>query len=100
MQTTKLKLVTIIAEAILEDRLLKALGQLGARGYTVDAVHGKGSRGIRGIDMGGQNIRVETIVGPEVAERIMAHVAQHYFADYAVIVYCVEAEVLRSAKYL
>lgn len=100
MQTTKLKLVTIIAEAILEDRLLRALKQLGARGYTVGQARGEGTRGLKGIDWEGQNVRVETLVGAETAERIFDHIARHYFADFAVIVYCVDAEVLRSDKYL
>lgn len=100
MQTTKLKLVTIIAESILEERLLRALKKLGARGYTVGEVRGEGTRGMKGIDWEGQNVRVETLVGEETAERIFDYVARHYFTDYAVIVYCVDAEVLRSDKYL
>jgi nitrogen regulatory protein P-II 2 len=100
MQTTKLKLVTIIAESILEDRLVRDLKQLGARGYTVGEVRGEGTRGVRGIDMEGQNIRIETLVGAETAQRILTHIAQQYFADYALIVYSVDAEVLRSSKYL
>jgi nitrogen regulatory protein P-II 2 len=100
MQTTKLKLVTIIAEAILEDRLLRELRQLGARGYTIGEARGEGTRGLQGIDWEGQNVRIETLVSAETAARIMEHVARHYFADYAVIVYAVDAEVLRSEKYL
>jgi nitrogen regulatory protein P-II 2 len=100
MQTTKLKLVTIIAERILEERLLRELLQLGARGYTVGPARGEGTRGMHAIDWEGQSVRVETLVGPEVAEKIMAHISAHYFTDYAVILYTVDAEVLRSEKYL
>ncbi len=101
MQTVKLKLVTIIAEAILEDRLVRELKQLGARGYTVSGeVHGEGTRGMPVIDMEGQNIRIETLVNSTIAERIMAYVAEHYFTDFAVIVYAVDAEVIRAEKYL
>jgi nitrogen regulatory protein P-II 2 len=100
VQTTKLKLVTVIAERILEERLLRELRQLGARGYTVGEARGEGTRGLHTMDWEGQNVRIETLVSPEVAERIMVHVASHYFADYAVIVYAVDAEVLRSDKYL
>ncbi|GAB4439689.1 MAG: nitrogen regulatory protein P-II [Chloroflexi bacterium OHK40] len=100
MQTTRLKLVTIIAEAVLEDRLLRELKSLGARGYTMGEVRGEGTRGIHASDWEGQNLRIETLVSPEVAERIMAHVAQHYFPDFAVIIYSVDAEVVRGPKYL
>lgn len=100
MQTTRLKLVTIIAERILEERLLRELRQLGAKGYTVGAARGEGTRGLHAIDWEGQSVRIETLVSADVAEAILAHLAASYFADYAVIAYTVEAEVLRSEKYL
>lgn len=100
MQTTRLKLVTIIAEAILEERLINELRKLGARGYTVGRVRGEGTRGIHASDWEGDNLRIETLVGPEVADRIMNHLAGTYFQDYAVIVYSVDAEVIRGEKYL
>jgi len=96
----KLKLVTIVAESVLEERLLRELRQLGARGYTVVMARGEGTRGIHASSWEGPNLRIETLVSPEVAERIMSHVASHYFADYAVIVYSVDAEVIRGEKYL
>jgi nitrogen regulatory protein P-II 2 len=101
MQTTRLKLVAIVAEAILEDRIVRELKQLGARGYTVTGeVRGEGTRGMLAVDMGGQSIRIETLVSAEIAEQIMVYIADHYFTDYAVIVYSLDAEVLRSEKYL
>ncbi|MFQ3663474.1 MAG: transcriptional regulator [Chloroflexaceae bacterium] len=96
----KLKLVTIVAEAVLEERILRELRQLGARGYTVVMARGEGTRGIHASSWEGPNLRIETLVSPEVAERIMSHVAAHYFTDYAVIVYSVDAEVVRGEKYL
>lgn len=100
MQMTKLKLVTIIAEAFLEERLLRELRQLGAKGYTIGEARGEGTRGIHASSWEGPNLRIETLVGPEMAEQIMRYVAEHYFADYAVIMYSVDAEVLRGEKYL
>lgn len=101
MQTTRLKLVAIVAEAILEDRIVRELKKLGARGYTVTGeVRGEGTRGMLTVDMGGQSIRIETLVSAEMADQIMAYIADHYFADYAVIAYTLDAEVLRSEKYL
>jgi len=96
----KLKLVTIIAEAVLEERLLRELRQLGARGYTLVMARGEGTRGVHASNWEGPNLRIETLVSPEVAERIMAYIADHYFADYAVIVYSMDAEVIRGEKYL
>jgi len=100
MEMTRLKLVTIIAEAVLEDRLLRELRGLGARGYTIGEVRGEGTRGIHASDWEGPSLRIETLVGPDVAAKILAHLAARYFADYAVVAYAADVEVVRGAKYL
>lgn len=96
---TMMKRVTIVAESLLERRLLEELGQLGSHGYTVFEVRGSGSRGVRASEWEGKNIQIETIVTDEVADRILEHVAEHYFRDYAVIAYLDTVEVVRGDKY-
>jgi nitrogen regulatory protein P-II 2 len=100
MNTVALRRVTIIAEALLEARLVRELRGLGARGYTVTEARGQGSRGIRASDWEGRNVKLETIVSPDVADRILAHVADRYFAHHAVIVSVERVEVLRGDKYV
>jgi nitrogen regulatory protein PII len=100
MPTTTLKLVTIVTEKILEDRLLRTLDSLGAKGYTLTRATGKGSRGVRASEWEGPDTRIETLVSPEVAEAIVEHVADKYFEHYAVIVYMQNAEVVRGEKYI
>jgi nitrogen regulatory protein P-II 2 len=100
MDTVPLKLVTIIAEAVLEDRLLRELRELGARGYSVGAVEGQGSRGVRAVDFEGKNSRIEVIASEEVTDRILEHVAQTYFQHYAVIAYVSDVAVVRGDKYV
>lgn len=100
MHTTTLKLVTIVTERILEDRLLRALESLGAKGYTLTQATGKGSRGVRASEWEGPDTRIETLVSPEVADAVVAHVAEKYFEYYAVILYVQDAEVVRGDKYL
>jgi len=99
MPTVMLRKVTIVAEALLEDRLLRELRALGARGFTIGEVRGEGSRGIRAVDWEGRNVRIETIVGPGVADRILEHVAANYFEDYAVIAWVDDVGVVRGDKY-
>jgi nitrogen regulatory protein PII len=99
MQTVALKLVTIIAEAVLEERLIREMKQLGAKGYTIGEVIGQGSRGIRASDWEGKNIRLEVLVSNEVADQILQHIADTYFAHYAVIIYAQDVQVIRSEKY-
>jgi nitrogen regulatory protein P-II 2 len=100
MQTTTLKLVTIFAEGVLESHLLNDLLKLGARGYTVSNVRGRGTRGIETSHWEGAQVKIETIVSPEVANRILEHLSTHYFADYAVAAYVEQIEVVRGEKYL
>lgn len=100
MHTRTLKLVTIVTERILEDRLLTKLVELGAKGYTVTQATGKGSRGVRASEWEGPDSRIETLVSPEVADAIITHVSEKYFEHYAVIVYTQDAEVVRGEKYL
>lgn len=100
MDTTRLKLVTIIGEAVLEDRLTRELRSLGALGYSVGEVRGEGSRGVRASDWEGRNIRIETVTSASVADAIFRHLAEHYFAHYAVIAFATDVEVLRGEKYV
>ena len=100
MHTTTLKLVTIVTERILEDRLLRTLSKLGAKGYTLTQATGKGSRGVRASEWEGPDTRIEALVSPQVAEAIVAHIADNFFEHYAVIVYLQDAEVVRGDKYI
>ena len=99
MQTVALKLVTVVAEAFLEDRLLRELRGLGAKGYTLSEVRGEGSRGVRASEWEGKNIKIELLVSPAVADRMLAHLADHYFTHFAVVAYLQTVEVVRGEKY-
>lgn len=95
-----LRLVTIVAERIVKDRLLREIRHLGAKGYSLIEATGSGSRGVRASEWEGHNVKIETVVSPDVAERIVHHVAEHYFQHYAVIVYQQPVEVVRGDKYI
>jgi nitrogen regulatory protein P-II 2 len=99
MHTHPFKLVTIIAEPVLEPRITHELRALGASGFTVVEGRGEGSRALHAAEIPGINVRIETIVTPEVADRILAHVAETYFTDYEVIAYLSNVDVLRPEKY-
>lgn len=100
MELKRLKLVTIVAESLLEKRLVEEIKRLGAKGYTITPARGEGSRGIRSVDWEGQNIRLETIVSEEVALRILQKLQEEYFPHYAVIAYVENVEVVRGEKYV
>jgi nitrogen regulatory protein P-II 2 len=100
MKMVPLKLVTIIAEAVLEARLIREVRELGATGHTLSRVHGEGSRGVRASEWEGGNIRLETLVGDDLADRILQHIADNYFEHYAVVAFVTDAAVIRGDKYV
>ena len=93
-------LLTVICEAALEKKLLADLETLGAPGWTLSDARGRGSRGVRsaGWDTEG-NIRLEVICARDLAERIAHHLLEHYYANYAMVCYLAEVEVLRPEKF-
>jgi nitrogen regulatory protein PII len=66
-------LVTIIGEAVLQDRLIHLLTKLGVSGYTIIPAQGAGSHGKRMGDMAGYNtnIEIKTIVTPETSDQLL-----------------------------
>jgi nitrogen regulatory protein P-II 2 len=100
MHTVPLTLVTIVAEPVLEEQLVELLHRLGACGHTVTDSRGAGSRGMRASDPPGGGVRIEVVVSAQVADRILAHVAEHYFPNYAVIAFLTRIEVVRGEKYV
>lgn len=94
------KLVTVVTEAALEAALCSQLLNLGAGGYTVTDARGSGSRGVRDAGwMSSGNIRIEVICDARVAERITRHLREHYYDDYAMILFTSDVEVLRPGKF-
>ena len=99
MTALGLKKVTIVAEALLEDRIVRICHEQGARGHTVTEARGEGSRGVRASEWEGKNVKIETIVDSGTADRILTRVAEEYFLHYAVIAYVSDVHVLRGEKY-
>jgi nitrogen regulatory protein PII len=94
------QLVTIITEAVLESELTRLLERLGARGYTITEARGKGSRGIR--DAGWdevRNLRLEVLCDEDVADAIMDHLQQHYYDNFAMVMFSCEVKVRRGDKF-
>lgn len=100
MNEHNLKLVTVIVERVIRDRITEDLKKLGATGHTLTDVTGEGSRGVRASEWEGSNVKIETVVSPTVAEAILRHVSDTYFEHFAVIVYTQDVQVVRGDKYV
>ena len=95
-----LKLLVVVTEAALEHALSQQVLELGAHGYTVVDVRGRGSRGARAADWeGNRNIRVEVVCTPDVATRIAEHLRDRYGDDYGLMIYVVDIGVLRPERF-
>ena len=66
-------LVTIIGEAVLQDRLIKMLTDSGVLGYTIIPAKGAGSHGRRMGDIAGYNtnIEVKAVITSDASEKLL-----------------------------
>lgn len=89
------KLVTIVTESALEQKLKRELERLGAKGYTIVNARGSGHRGSREGNWGeaSTNIRIEIVCSELVAHAIAEHCDRNYFANFAMIVYLSDVQV-------
>jgi nitrogen regulatory protein P-II 2 len=92
-------LVTVVAEAVLEPRLLAELKEVGAHGWTVSDARGEGPRNRRTGDIAGGNVRIESLMPQETADNFMARLAEQYFPNYACIAWVHPVSVMRPDKF-
>jgi hypothetical protein len=85
------KLLTIFTEAALEKTLIRDIERLGATGYTISDVRGKGSRGLRdAVWEPVASIRIEIICDEKLAGTIIAYFQEHYYANFAMAMFTVD----------
>lgn len=99
MRIANRQLLTIVAEAALEQRLIGDLKRLGASGYTASKVRGEGRTGRHLQDLTGPSVELETIVTDDVAEAILAHVGEAYFEKFAIVAWLTPVSVLRPERF-
>lgn len=96
---TPVTCITIVAESVLESRLLGDLDDAGARGWTITPARGHGPRGRRVSEIEGGNVRVEVLVSQAVAARIWQVLEDKYFPHYAIAAWASEVGVIRAERY-
>jgi nitrogen regulatory protein PII len=99
VDTAKARVVTVVASSEYVERIVGALQNLGARGFTQMQVSGRGLHGPRtrsALDSG--NIRLETIVTPAVAEKILDHIAREY-AGFEIIGFAYDVDAVPRAHF-
>ena len=99
MPTVPVKLLTVVAESMLADRLTRVVLAAGAVGYTLTPAKGVGARNQRSSSLGGVNVRIEVIATPRTAEHLLEILVQEWFPHYAVVAWLTDIEVVRGEKY-
>jgi len=70
------------------------------RGYTVWDARGRGNRGMRdGSWTESVNIRIEMVCPRSQAEAVLGYLQARYYADYAMVGFLQDVEVLRPGKF-
>ncbi|HEY9690840.1 MAG TPA: hypothetical protein V6D15_01410 [Oculatellaceae cyanobacterium] len=88
-------LLTIIAETVLKDPIVKLLKNYEVSGYTINQVQGEGSHGRRLGDIAGYNtnIEIKTLVSLEVSDAILESI-KDYQGKHALIAFRQNVEAL------
>jgi len=82
--------VTIIADSVLTTTLLENLLKLGSNGYTYTECQGKGKHeDLPDPYTGISRVRIEVLVQPDAAKRIMEYLYSEDLRHYALVA-CVE----------
>lgn len=101
MNLHPMKLVTIICQAILEERVVELLREAGAHRHTAFNVRGGGYQGGRSADIVETgNAPIEVIAKPEVSESLLARLHAKWFASDSRVAYENEVRVLRPSQFL
>ena len=100
MQLQTLKLVTVVAEEVLKDQLVRKVLELGATGASYHATEGIGSRTARHDDVFGENFQLKVVCPQDVAERILTYISNHFFDDYAIVAWIADVQVVRGSHYV
>ena len=94
------KLLVIIAEAVLEKRLVADVLQAGGRGYTVHDVRGGSEYATRENSWeADRTIEIKIICEEDVADAIASHVLATYAPDYGLTLFFSDVAVLRPQKF-
>jgi hypothetical protein len=100
MSSHEIHLLTVVAESVLEDRLVREVTALGATGWTVTPCRGHGSSGGHAGDFEGGNVRVEVLVPTDQLEAVWALLERDYFDRYSSVAWSAPVRVRRPHKYV
>jgi hypothetical protein len=96
---TRLRRITAIADASLENQLVRRFVENGATGYTSIPCRGAGRRGLAAESQNESQVRIEVVVPEPVAERIVDYVRQDILPSQGITVVVETVEALRTDQF-
>ncbi len=93
-------LLTIVAESLIESRLIEDLATCGVLGWTLTPARGAGPANRRLSEVEGGNVKIEVLTSQEVADKVWDLLTSKYFPHYAVTAWQSSALVSRLDRYL
>jgi len=97
--------VTVIAENLLEDAIIKIINEAGATGYSVFEGTGKGQHGLHGrkgadVVSAFSIVNIEFVMKDrEAAIRVAETISDRHFGKYPGIIYISGVEILRPSRF-
>ena len=98
VKTLPLKLLVIVAEAVLRDRLVAELKTLGVPGCTLSTAMSWTREGLGSTEYEGPSVRLEVVASPEVTDAILLAL-ETYFPTWSVMAWVSDVTVVRAEKY-
>jgi hypothetical protein len=92
--------IVIVAESIIEKKLLEDMDACGSRGWTITPSRGHGPRDRRLSEIEGGNIRVEILASEDVTSRIWETLEEKYFPHFAITAWAFPVSVARESRYI
>lgn len=99
MKLVQFKLLTIIIEPVLSAQILALSESMGATGFTITEVNGKGTGEKSTGEIPDSKIKIEIVLDPELANQLMKTLADQYFENYSLITYSTDVAILRPEKF-
>jgi nitrogen regulatory protein P-II 2 len=93
-------LLTIVAESLIEARLIEDLVACGVMGWTLTPPRGAGPANRRLSEVEGGNVKIEVLASQQVADAVWDLLTSKYFPHYAVTAWQSSALVSRLDRYL
>jgi nitrogen regulatory protein PII len=96
---TTVRRITVVTHNRLEETLVSQFAKFGAKGYTAMDCRGQGEHELlQDVFAGATRVRIEVIVQPDVAEKILAYLEDPQFQHQPIMASVESLEVPASAN--